>query len=68
MTAPDFELSVGLRARILQPHALPDAQMGPEGAVKLVRKQRRRGLPVVLEPGARYADVVVVKRIIGSRR
>jgi hypothetical protein len=67
VTPPNFEIGVGLRARALVPHIPPDTRTETSGDdVSLERQEARRGLPAELEPGRRYDDVVVEKRVVAE--
>jgi hypothetical protein len=63
----DFEIRVELRARELVARVPPDTETEAEN-VTLTRRQTSGGLPGRLEPGERYEDVVVAKRLVGEQR
>jgi hypothetical protein len=67
----DFEIRVGLRARVLRARTPPEARTVTDGDVALAREQTRNGLPAEMQPSERYADVAVERRVSGrivSRR
>ena len=64
--AEDFEIRVGLRARALRSRTPPDARTETEGDVALAREQTQTGVPEEIEPGERYEDVTVEKRLSGQ--
>jgi hypothetical protein len=66
VTRPDFEVNARLRAREVVALVPPDTQTEGE-AVTLAREQTSSGLPAELEPGKRYRDVVVEKRLVGEQ-
>jgi hypothetical protein len=68
VTEPDFEIATGLRAKELVAHVPPEARTESEGeGVRLVRKQKRTGLPPAMEPDRRYTGIAVEKRLIGEK-
>ena len=67
MTAADFELSARLEADGLTIHVPPDMRTLVEGdGVVLDRAQARHGLPAHLEPGARYSNLSIERRVRGQ--
>jgi hypothetical protein len=64
---PDFELIAGLRAHVLVSHDPPNAFLETEGEdVALEREDVREGLPAETRPHAKYSDVAVQKRVVGT--
>jgi hypothetical protein len=67
VTEPDLEIATGLRAKELVAQVPPEARTETEGEdVRLVRKQKRTGLPPAMEADRRYTGIVVEKRLIGE--
>ena len=66
MTTDDFQIAVRLRARRLIGHNPPNAQTQAEDHVTLAREETREGLPAEMQPGERYEDVAVEKRLSGK--
>lgn len=66
MSTPDFETVASLRARNLASHVPPEGGTESEGEdVELTHEQTRRGLPTKMQPGRRYDDVAIQKRVLG---
>jgi hypothetical protein len=64
---PDFEAWGRLRARSLETHVLADAETETEGeGVAIARRESRSGLPAKPEPGGRYRNITVEKKVIGE--
>jgi hypothetical protein len=63
--AEDVEIRVRLRARALAARTPPDAQTGTEGNVALTRERTRTAADEI-EPGERYENVEVEKRLSGQ--
>jgi hypothetical protein len=69
VSTPDFEINASIRAKRLVAHAPPDAQTRAEGdEVALARHEERSGVPMTIEAGQRYSEVVIDKRIFGDMR
>ena len=69
MTAPDFELAVGLSAGELRTHVTPDARVQPTGrCVAVERWETRIGISAKAEAGGCYRNVVVEKRLAAMAR
>jgi hypothetical protein len=66
MTTDDFEIAVRLRARRLVGHNPPKAQTRTDDHVTLAREETRKGLPPDMQPGERYEEVAVDKRLAGQ--
>ena len=67
MTAADFELGVRLEADSLAIHVPPDMRTLVEGdGVVLDRTHARHGLPAHLEPGARFSNISIERRVHGQ--
>lgn len=67
MTAADFELSARLDADSLTIHVSPETRTLVEGdGVVLDRAHARHGLPAHVEPGARYSNVSIERRVRGQ--
>ena len=64
MTASDFEISARLEADSLTIHDPPDLRTLAEGdGVVLDRAHARHGVPDHLEPGARYSNIFIDRRV-----
>jgi len=69
VSAPDFEINARIGAKRLVPHVAPHSQTRTEGEeVTLVRGEHRSGVPATIEPGERYSDLVIEKRLVGETR
>jgi hypothetical protein len=67
MTAPDFELAVGLSAGELRTHVAPDARVQTTGrCVAVERWETRIGISAKAEAGGCYRNVVVEKRLAAT--
>jgi hypothetical protein len=67
VTAADFELSARLEADSLKTHVPPEMRTLVEGdGVVLDRVHARHGLPAHLEPGARYSNISIERRVRGQ--
>jgi hypothetical protein len=67
VTAADFELSARLEADSLKIHVPPEMRTLVEGdGVVLDRAHARHGLPAHLEPGARYSNISIERRVRGQ--
>ena len=67
MNPDDFEISTSLRAQRLEVHVPPDPETTAED-VALDGEKSATGLPEELEPGGRYEDVSVEKRLRGRQQ
>ncbi len=64
---PDFEASGRMKARSLEAHVPADAETESEGeGVAITHRESRSGLPAKPEPGGRYRNITVEKRVIGE--
>ena len=69
MTAPDFEISARLEADSLTINDPPDMRTVVEGdGVVLDRAHARHGVPDHLEPGARYSNILIERRVRGQNQ
>jgi hypothetical protein len=69
VTPDDFEISASLRARRLVVHVPPEAETRTSGDdVTLDREDAAKGLSKKLEPGGRYNNVSVEKRLRGRKQ
>jgi hypothetical protein len=64
----DFEISASLRARRLVVHVPPEAETGTSGDDVKLDRQDAAGRSEKLEPGGRYANVSVEKRLRGRKQ
>ena len=64
---PDFEIKARVRARELTARTRPDTETQGENA-EVGREESRRGLPGEIEPGERYEDVELDRRVVGRTK
>jgi hypothetical protein len=67
VSTPDFEITVGLQARELVQHVVPEPETEATGeGVSLDRAETRAGLPPSGDPNRRYENVVLHKCTVGE--
>jgi hypothetical protein len=67
VSTPDFEITVGLQAREIVQHVVPEPETETTGeGVSLDRAETRAGLPSSADPNRRYEYVVLHKCIVGE--
>jgi hypothetical protein len=65
MSAPDFEISAGLRARQLVIHALSEVELAEVGeAVPVTTREASNGFPSPPEQGRPYTDISIERHTI----
>jgi hypothetical protein len=67
MSIPDFVIRTSLRADELTVRVPPEPETQAE-AVELERREARDRLPPNLEPGERYEDIAIERRLVGEVR
>jgi len=69
VSLPDFEINASLRGDELTSRTPPDPDTRSEGdALTLQRQETRLGLPPRMEPGRRYRDISIGRRLVGQLR